>query len=281
MLATQVRLLRRVVVNVPFPVWLSTDIFPTDSKYSKPSMEVSSPFHFEKSTHILGYTGLKPYKYPRILPKSFEKCLQVVKDKCEGRLTYSEDMDNLALASATLSEMETTLESVKKYYHSTLPSNPGASISIIRACINMGRPDVALGVLKNPTEFGVFASSYPLALLMDAFLKTEQFELALDVYELTQYMFSPIMELTIAVSAFTHICEGSSALFLEARELMLKLQTYEWEYSADALRIALGLLMRQNRFVLANQLIREFEQFDTFTMDEEIGELVRDINSKH
>ena len=77
---------------------------------------------------------------------------------------------------------------------------------------------------------------------MDAFLKMEEFELALDAFELTQVIFAPITEVAMAVGAFTHLCEGSTALFLVARELLLRTIAYEWKYTPDALRIALMLL---------------------------------------
>ena len=154
MLVMQARLVPRIVVSASFPSWFSTSLFPVDSKLqlSVRSKEVSSPFHFEKSTHILGYTGLKPFKYPRIIPGSFEKYLETVKKKLDVRLLSSDDINKLIFASSTLSEMETTLEFVKKYYQSVFPPNSALSIAIIRAFINLGRPDMALDVIKKPTD---------------------------------------------------------------------------------------------------------------------------------
>eukprot|EP00800_Vazella_pourtalesii_P002347 TRINITY_DN12178_c0_g1_i1.p1 TRINITY_DN12178_c0_g1~~TRINITY_DN12178_c0_g1_i1.p1 ORF type:complete len:140 (+),score=28.33 TRINITY_DN12178_c0_g1_i1:54-422(+) len=119
---------------------------------------------------------------------------------------------------------------------------------------------MALNVFQKRSEFSLFPSSPPISILMDVLLKREKFELALDAFDLLEQVYSPVIRQATAVGAFAHICEGSTALMLEARDLLDRLKFSEWRFTHEAVKIAVILLRRQNRVSEANRLVEEFDR---------------------
>ncbi|KAI6651553.1 hypothetical protein LOD99_5161 [Oopsacas minuta] len=219
--------------------------------------EQTSPFYFGKTKHILGYTGLIPSFVPQLPPEAFHECLAVVKAGFEDRSLSPGHMINLVNACNSVVEIETFLDFVRKYHNTVFPQIPGLPLALIRTLIRLNSSELALDIFQHP-EFALFPSSYPISILMDSLLKEQEFELALDAYELLEQVFSPITGQAIAIGAFAHVCEGSTALMMEARELLAKLKLSEWRFTHEAVKIAFIILNRQNRVSEANRLIEEF-----------------------
>ena len=228
-----------------------------------PNPQVSedpSPFHFGKSKHILGYTGLIIDHIPRPLPETYQECLTAVKAGFEDRSLGSLEMLKLLHACNNIDEVEEYLDLVKKYNLTIFPQIFGIPNALLRTLIRLDSPEIALNVFQKRSEFALFPSSLPISILMDILLKREKFELALDAYDLLEQVYSPVINQATAVGAFAHICEGSTALMLEARELLDTLKLEEWEFTHEAVKIAVVLLKRQNRVSEANRLIKEFDR---------------------
>ena len=222
--------------------------------------EETSPFYLGKSTHILGYTGLIIDHVPQPPLEAYQKCLTAVKAGFENRSLGSEEMLKLVQACNSIDQVEEFLDLVKKYNLTIFPQIFGIPNALLRTLIRLDSPGIALNVFQKRSEFQLFPSSLPISILMDVLLKREEFELALDAYELLEQVYSPVIHKATAVGAFAHICEGSTTLMLEARELLDRLKFNGWKYTHEAVKIAVILLKRQDRVTEANKLIEEFDR---------------------
>ena len=178
----------------------------------------------------------------------------------EDRSLGSKEILKLVQACNSIDEVEEFLDLVKKYNLTIFPQIFGIPNALLRTLIRLNSPEMALNVFQKRSEFSLFPSSPPISILMDVLLKREKFELALDAFDLLEQVYSPVIRQATAVGAFAHICEGSTALMLEARDLLDRLKFSEWRFTHEAVKIAVILLRRQNRVSEANRLVEEFDR---------------------
>ena len=236
--------------------------------------EESSPFYFGKTPHILGYTGLAHINVPQLRPEAYQERLAVVKAKFDDRSLSASNMLELVYSCSSIAEIETFLDIVCDYRRTILPIIAALPFALTRTLIHLDRPEMALEIFQKQSQYSLFPSCHPISLLMDALLKKEEFELALDAYDLLEQVFTSVTNLATALGAFAHVCEGSAALMLEANELLSQLCSNQWQFTNDALRIVFVLLKRQGRLGEARKLIRQFESYGYFNNDE-LGKIVK------
>ena len=233
-----------------------------------------SPFYFGNTTHILGYTGLVPINTPQLRPEAYQERLAVVKAKFEDCSLSPSNMLELVYSCSSIQQIEEFLGFVSDYRNTIFPDIAALPIALTRTLLHLDRPDMALQVFQKHSQYSLFPDCPPISLLMDALLKRDEYELALDTYELLEQVFTPVNEIATAVGAFAHVCEGSTALMLEARELISRLHNNGWRFAADALRIVFVILKRQGRGGEARRLATEFAGSGYFDSNRELGEIV-------
>ena len=233
-----------------------------------------SPFYFGKTAHILGYTGLVRIIPPELQPEAFQERLAVVRDKLETCTLNHSHMLPLVYSCSSMEQIDTLLDVVSEYRSTVMPSIPPLPLALTCTLIHLERPELALEIFQKTSQYSLFPPCWPISLLMDAFLKREQYELALDAYDLLEQVFKPVTSLASAMGAFAHVCEGSAALMLEAQELLRKLHSSGWGHTAGALRIVFVVLRRQGREGEGRKLVQLFEGSGYFDNDDKLGEIV-------